>query len=92
VVDGLSVSVRSRTSSGSTRERQSRQGERGVRVGVGCERGEAAVAEAEERMDRQQFNFLRSQRVILQNTQGTCHCRNGCCSTKCGRASKEGNV
>jgi hypothetical protein len=33
------------------------------------ERGEAVVAEVEERMNRQRVDFLRSQRIILQNTQ-----------------------
>lgn len=33
------------------------------------ERGEAVVAEVEEQMNRHRVDFLRSQRIILQNIQ-----------------------
>jgi hypothetical protein len=75
VVDGLSVSVRSSTSSGSTWGATEQADGEGSACGSGMWArlgGTAEVAEVEERMDGQRVEFLRSQRTILQNTQGTC--------------------
>jgi hypothetical protein len=84
VVDGLSVSVRSRTSSRSTRGATEQVEGEGSACGMWARLGGSGRCGRTDGW----VEYLRSQRVVLQNTQGTCHRWNGCASTKCGRASK----